>query len=112
MSKSIIKVQFPDKYREGEFAKTEYTYYLDAGLMVEQGQIITVPTKFGHSRAKVSKINLTDGVIDMRFADSMRTITAADLEAEPRDERRSEPIKRKKSGADYLDQFQMEGDMV
>lgn len=88
MNRTIIQVQYPDKYREGEFGRQEYTYYLDAGLTVEPGQVITVPTKYGHSRAKVSRTNLTDGVIDMRFADSMRTITAADLEAEPRDERR------------------------
>jgi hypothetical protein len=84
MNKTIIKVQFPDKYREGEFCKMEYTYYLDAGLAVEPGQIITVPTKFGHTNARVSKINLSEGAIDMRWAKDMRTITAADLEAAPR----------------------------
>lgn len=87
MSKSIIKVQFPDKYRDGEFGKQEYTYYLDAGLTVAEGDIINVPTKFGYSRARVSQINLPDGVIDERWAKDVRTINAADLAAEPRDER-------------------------
>jgi hypothetical protein len=94
MSKSIIKVRFADRNREGEFGKQEYTYYLDAGLSVEPGQIITVPTKFGHTHARVSEINLSGGVIDMRYADSMKTITAADLDAAPRvDQQKGENVK-------------------
>lgn len=84
MSKSIIRVRFADRHNEGVFSQQKYTYYLDTGLLVEPGQIITVPTKFGHTKAMVSDINLSDSVIDIRYADSMKTITAADLETEPR----------------------------
>jgi|GEM_PF-3831130 hypothetical protein len=97
MSESIIKVQFADRSNDGEFGKQEYTYYLAGGLSVEPGQVITVPTKYGHTRAKVSRINLSDGVIDMRYADSMRTITAADLAAETR----AEPIRPARTPAGH-----------
>lgn len=119
MNKTIIKVQFADRYHEGEFAKTEYTYYLDAGLTVEPGQIITVPTKFGHTKAKVSKTNLTDGAIDMRYANDMRTITAADLETAPRadqHDKAAKPHRALEPTTVYhqvgLQEYSMEGDLI
>jgi hypothetical protein len=84
MTKSIIQVQYPDKYREGEFGGRPYTYYLDTGVAVAVGDIIIVPTKFGHTQARVSHINLPDGVIDERWAADVKTITAADLDEAPR----------------------------
>lgn len=105
MGKSIIQVQYPDKYREGEFGGRPYTYYLDAGLSVSPGDVITVPTKFGHTQARVSKINMPDGVIDERWSKDVRTITAADLETEPRTEKlQGENVKQARTPAGFVPQ--------
>ena len=82
MNKTIIQVQYPDKYHEGEFGGRPYTYYLDVGLSVSVGDVITAPTQRGPTKARVSHINLPDGVIDERWAKDVKTITAADLEEE------------------------------
>lgn len=72
-SKSIVAVQFKDKKDPTQFGKREYTYYSAVKLQV--GDIVTVPTAYGSSEARVSKINMKPSEIDVRFEDRVKTIT-------------------------------------
>ena len=52
----IVMVQYESKTQRGAYAGREYSYFAEVQLCV--GDVVSVPTKFGHSRARVSKINV------------------------------------------------------
>jgi hypothetical protein len=52
---NIVQVQFRNRYGEG-YGGTNYTYIADVPLKV--GDIVKVPTRYGDSEARVSRIDV------------------------------------------------------
>lgn len=68
----IVKVRYEDKYHaEGGFGGREYTYF--AGIPLKEGDIVIAPTKYGESKAIVTKTDVSVSAI-AAFKDSMKTI--------------------------------------
>lgn len=71
MQTNLVQVQFKNRYGEG-YGGRPYTYIADQPLMV--GDIVTVPTKFGDSEAKVTRIDVPEEEVSS-FRDALRHIT-------------------------------------
>lgn len=72
----IVAVQFRSRYNKDTFFGTEYTYIADVPLAV--GDIVKVPTKFGESEARVSRVNVPLTEIKCRVG-ALRHITEAPI---------------------------------
>ena len=66
----IVHVQFKSRYRE-EYSGPAYTYRADVPLCV--GGIVKVPTKFGDSEARVSRVGVPES--ELTFHGELRHIT-------------------------------------
>ena len=60
MITNIVQVQFKNRYGEG-YGGTNYTYIADVPVSV--GDIVKVPTRYGDSEAKVSRVNVPEDEI-------------------------------------------------
>lgn len=61
---NIVQVQFRSRYGSG-FGGTNYTYIADVPLKV--GDIVKVPTRYGDSEAKVSRIDVPADEVPTTF---------------------------------------------
>lgn len=52
----LVAVQFRSRYNPEKFSGGEYTYIADVPL--SEGDIVKVPTKFGESEARVSRVDV------------------------------------------------------
>lgn len=68
---NLVQVQFRSRYGEG-YGGAAYTYIADTTLAV--GDIVTVPTKFGNSEARVSRVDVPETEVE-RFRDKLKRIT-------------------------------------
>lgn len=68
---NLVQVQFRSRYGEG-YGGAAYTYIADTPLAV--GDIVTVPTKFGNSEARVSRVDVPEAEVE-RFRDKLKHIT-------------------------------------
>lgn len=66
----IVCVQFKGRYRD-EYCGPAYTYRADVPLRV--GDIVNVPTKYGDSEARVSRVNVPES--ELQFHGELRHIT-------------------------------------
>ena len=66
----IVCVQFKSRYRD-EYCGPAYTYRADVPLRV--GDIVNVPTKFGDSEARVSRVGVSE--IEVEYLGELRHIT-------------------------------------
>ena len=66
----IVHVQFKSRYRD-EYGGPAYTYLADVPLCV--GDIVKVPTKFGDSEARVSRVGVPES--ELQFHGDLRHIT-------------------------------------
>ena len=57
---SIVSVQFKSRYN-GTYGGNEYAYYAD--VPVSKGDIVKVPTKFGDTEAKVTRVDVPESEI-------------------------------------------------
>lgn len=60
----LVAVQFRSRYKKDTFSGGEYTYISDVPLAV--GDIVNVPTKFGTSEARVSRVDVQISEISCR----------------------------------------------
>ena len=68
----IVTVQYKD-LKGNEFKGNEYSYFAETDL--EVGQIVKVPTKYGDSVARVSKVGISEDTIPAMLRKVMRRIT-------------------------------------
>lgn len=68
---NLVQVQFKSRYSEG-YGGACYTYIADVPLAV--GDVVTVPTKFGDSEAKVCRVDVPEDEVK-GFRDKLRHIT-------------------------------------
>jgi hypothetical protein len=54
----IVKVMFQNRNNKAEFSGREYSY--NAGILLRVGDIVSVPTKGGAGKAKVTRVNIKD----------------------------------------------------
>lgn len=66
----IVCVQFKSRYRD-EYGGPAYTYRADVPLYV--GDIVKVPTKYGDSEARVSRVGVPES--ELTFHGELRHIT-------------------------------------
>lgn len=52
----LVAVQFRSRYKQDTFSGREFTYIADVPLSV--GDIVNVPTKYGTSEARVSRVDV------------------------------------------------------
>lgn len=71
---SIVAVQFRSRYKPDTFSGGEYTYISDVPLAV--GDIVKVPTRFGDSEARVSRVNVPIAEIKCKVGE-LKHITEA-----------------------------------
>lgn len=64
MQTNIVQVQFRKSFGEG-YGGTNYTYIADVPLQV--GDIVEVPTRYGPSRARVSRIDVPADEVPTEF---------------------------------------------
>lgn len=69
--KSIVTVQYKDR-KSDDFKGDEYSYYNEIPLQV--GQIVKVPTRFGNTEARVSKINIQPQTIPAMLRKHLKSI--------------------------------------
>jgi len=69
---NIVTVQFKNKYGEG-FGGREYSYYADVPL--EVGQYVKVPTRYGDSLARVSKVGISEETMGGALRACLKHIT-------------------------------------
>lgn len=55
-SVQLVAVQFRSRYKKDTFSGGEYTYIADVPLDV--GDLVKVPTKFGESEARVTRVDV------------------------------------------------------
>lgn len=70
MQTNYVQVQFKSRFREG-YDGPCYTYIADVPL--QEGDIVTVPTKFGTGEARVARINVPES--ELKFYGELRHIT-------------------------------------
>ena len=68
---NIVGVKYEDKFEKKIFSGREYSYYSDIDL--EIGDIVEVPTRYGHSIAMVTRINIDEKEIE-KIKDFMKII--------------------------------------
>lgn len=68
---NLVQVQFKSRYGSG-YGGNAYTYIADTPLAV--GDIVTVPTRFGESEARVCRIDVPESEVE-HFRDQLRHIT-------------------------------------
>ena len=68
---NLVQVQFKSRYGDG-YGGACYTYVADVPLVV--GDIVTVPTKFGDSEARVCRVDVPEDEVK-GFKDKLRHIT-------------------------------------
>lgn len=66
----IVCVQFKSRYRD-EYGGPAYTYLADVPLRV--GDIVNVPTKYGDSEARVSRVGVPES--EVQYHGELRHIT-------------------------------------
>lgn len=74
----IVTVQYLSSF-DGTFRGREYSYF--ASCKLDVGDIVRVPTKFGTSIARVSRINVPAREIE-RFKNAVKTILGRPLPAD------------------------------
>lgn len=70
---NLVQVRFRNRYGEG-YGGAAYTYIADTPLSV--GDIVTVPTRFGSSEARVCRVNVPEAEVE-HFRDKLKSITDA-----------------------------------
>lgn len=68
---NLVQVRFRNRYGEG-YGGAAYTYIADIPLAV--GDIVTVPTKFGTSEARVCRVDVPEAEVE-QFRDKLKHIT-------------------------------------
>lgn len=69
---NLVQVQFQSKY-DNDFSGKHYTYITDHALRV--GDIVTVPTQYGDSKARVCRVDVPEQEV-AAFRDRLRHITS------------------------------------
>lgn len=75
---NLVQVQFRNRFGEG-YGGAAYTYAADVPLAV--GDIVTVPTKFGESEARVCRVDVPEAEVE-HFRDKLKHITQPASESE------------------------------
>lgn len=63
----LVAVQFRSRYNKDSYSEREFTYIADVPLAV--GDIVKVPTKFGESEGRVSRVGVSIGEIQCRVGE-------------------------------------------
>lgn len=71
MEKNIISVKYENQFIPRTFGGKSYSYFTN--IEVDVGDIVEVPTKYGTSIARVSKINISEDEIK-KIKPYMKTI--------------------------------------
>lgn len=71
MKYKIVGVKYEDRFEKKTFSGREYSYY--AGVDLEVGDIVEVPTRYGKSIAKVTRVNIPEKEIE-NIKDYMKII--------------------------------------
>ena len=72
MNKRYVSVQYESKTEPGTFGGRAYTYI--AGIDLSVGDIVVAPVGKGHSKAKVSEVDVPESKIDERWINELKTI--------------------------------------
>lgn len=75
---NLVQVRFRNRFGEG-WGGAAYTYIADVPLAV--GDIVTVPTKFGESEARVCRVDVPEAEVE-HFRDKLKHITVPASESE------------------------------
>lgn len=70
---NLVQVQFRNRYGSG-YSVAAYTYRADVPLSV--GDVVTVPTKWGDSEARVCRVDVPEAEV-AKFHGELRHITEA-----------------------------------
>ena len=70
---NLVQVQFRNRYGSG-YSGAAYTYRADVPLSV--GDVVTVPTKWGDSEARVCRVDVPEAEV-VKFHGELRHITEA-----------------------------------
>lgn len=71
MGYEIVGVKYEDKFEKKTFSGKEYSYY--TGINLEVGDIVEVPTRYGKSIAKVTRVDIPEKEIE-NIKDYMKVI--------------------------------------
>lgn len=72
-NRNLVQVQYRDRY-SGKFGGNAYTYVADVPM--EVGDVVSVPTRYGESEARVCRINVPEEDVPA-WCGSLRHITEA-----------------------------------
>lgn len=61
MENKIVGVKYEDKFEKKTFSGREYSYY--TSIELEVGDIVEVPTRYGNSIAKVTRVDIPENEI-------------------------------------------------